>query len=56
MALKEKMIWFRGATVLSLLLTIIVGGFYIVTPPSEPVNEAFTAQTPTRTAPLANVK
>ena len=56
MALKEKMIWFGGATVLSLVLTIIVGGFYIVTPPTEPVDEAYTAQTPTRIAPLANLK
>lgn len=41
MSLKEKLIWSCGATVLSLVLALILGGVYTITPPSGPVDAAY---------------
>lgn len=41
MSLKEKIIWSCGATVLSLVLALILGGVYTITPPSGPVDAAY---------------
>lgn len=41
MALKEKIIWSGGVTALSILLALIVGGVYSITPPSGPVDAAY---------------
>ncbi len=41
MALKEKIIWFCCASVLSLAVALILGGVYSITPPSGPVDAAY---------------
>jgi len=41
MELKEKIIWSCGAIVLSLVLALILGGVYAITPPSGPVDAAY---------------
>ena len=41
MSRKEKIIWSCGATVLSLVLALILGGVYTITPPSGPVDAAY---------------
>jgi hypothetical protein len=36
-AVKEKIVWTCGGAVFALLLALIVGGVYTITPPSGPV-------------------
>jgi len=39
--LKEKILWFGGAIILSMLVAITLGGVYTITPPSGPVDAAY---------------
>ena len=41
MVLKEKILWFGGAIILSTLAAISLGGVYTITPPSGPVDAAY---------------
>jgi hypothetical protein len=40
-ATKEKILWASGGAILTLLLALILGGVYTITPPSGPVDAAY---------------